>query len=149
MPTATCAIPDTNVLFARCFGHIAPEDIIGWNVESQIPTNADGQFVTVVDLSEITGTDMTFNDINAVYGKLVRHYQPRDQKLLLMLYAPDDLAFGMTRIMQSLAGMTDHIEVHIFRESDALADFLPHLDHSLKDLRRKALTSDTIHSINV
>lgn len=139
MPTATCAIPEANVLYARCYGHIAPDDIIGWKVDSHISPGADGRLITVVDLADITGTDMTFNDINAVYGKLVRHYQPRNQKLLLVLYAPDDLAFGMTRIMQSLTGMTDHVEVQIFRESANLASHLPDLKHSLAELRRKAL----------
>lgn len=135
MPTTTCAIPGTNVLFARCFGHITPEDIIGWNVEAQVAVQEDGRLTTVVDLSEITGTDMTFEDINAVYGKLVRHYQPRQQKLHLVLYAPDDLAFGMTRILQSLTGMTDHVEVQIFRDSASLKTSLPAIKQSLEELR--------------
>lgn len=139
MPTATSVIPDANVLYARCFGHITPDDIIDWQVESQISPNADGRFVTLVDLADITGTDMTFDDINAVYGKLVRHYQPRGQKLLLVLYAPDDLAFGMTRIMQSLTGMTDHVEVQIFRDSANLARHLPDIKHSLRDIRQQSL----------
>ncbi|UZD92354.1 hypothetical protein [Cognatishimia activa] len=139
MPTSTCAIPEANLLFARCYGHIAPEDVIGWDIETKIASSEDGQLNALVDLSDITGTDMTFDDINTIHGKLVRHYQPRNQKLLLILYAPDDLAFGMTRIMQSLSGMTDHIDVQIFRESESLAEYLPALNQSLQDLRSKAL----------
>lgn len=138
MPTTTIAIPEANVLFARCFGHITPQDIIGWEVERQIATDEDGHLKTLVDLSEITGTDMTFEDINAVHGKLVRHYQPRGQKLHLVLYAPDDLAFGMTRIMQSLSGMTDHVDVQIIRDSACLKKHLPELNKSFEDLRALA-----------
>lgn len=138
MPTTTCAIPGTDVLFARCFGHITPRDIIGWNVENQVGGPIDGTLTSVVDLSDVSGTDMTFEDMNATYGKLVRHYQPRGQKLRLVLYAPDDLAFGMARILQSLTGMTDHIEVQIFREDQNLQICLPDLPHSLADLQRRA-----------
>lgn len=137
MPTATCPIPEANVLYARCYGHLAPDDIIGWEVESNLKATENGQFITLVDLSDITGTDMTFDDINSVYGKLVRHYQPRKQRLLLVLYAPDDLAFGMTRILQSLSGMTEHIEVQIFQNPLDLQDYLPDVPVSLADLKEK------------
>ncbi len=143
MPSSTHPIPEHDILFARCYGHVHPTDVIGWNIEGQIAPRQNQGFVTVVDLSEMTGTDMTFQDINAIYGQLVRHYQPRGQRLFLLLYAPDDLAFGMTRIMQSLSGMTDHVAVQIFRNSDNLKKHLPDLGQSFQDLRKRALQNAT------
>lgn len=151
MPTTTFTNPDRTLLLAYCNGHVAPQDVIGWNVESKIDANGENGFVTVVDLTDITGTDMSFEDINAVYGKLVRHYEPRNQKLSLYLLAPDDLAFGMTRILQSLSGMSDSIVVDVFRDLDSLGAQLPHAPSELARLRlfarRQATQSDDTPSI--
>ncbi|SHG38351.1 hypothetical protein [Cognatishimia maritima] len=141
MPSATYPLPDQNILFVHCSGFMEPKDVIGWQVEDQIGVSGALGFVTLVDLSDVTGTDMTFDDLNAVYGQLVRHYQPRKQRLTLLLYAPDDLTFGMTRIMQSLSGMTDHVTVQVFRKAERIGDHLPDLTLGFFDLRAKALSS--------
>jgi hypothetical protein len=138
MPTVIFAIPNKNILYVRCYGHLKPKDLMDWKVEAQISQTGRMGFITVVDLSGFSSTDMTFEDINAIYGKLVRHYEPRNQKLNLHLFAPDDLPFGMTRIMQSLTGMTPHVEVHIFRNEDSLQAALPQLEKSISALSQDA-----------
>ena len=135
MPSALYNLPEDNILFARCFGHVLPEDVIDWHLESQITQTANRGFLTVIDLSEVTGTDMTFDDLNAIHAKLVRHYQPRRQKLSIFLYAPDDLTFGMTRILQSMSTMTDHVDVQVFRDCEELKTVLPEVGKTLYQLR--------------
>lgn len=139
MPTLTYPIPEHNVLFARCYGHIDPTDVIGWNVANHVQARGDHGFVIVVDLSEMTGTDMTFKDINAIFGQLLRHYQPRSERLFVLLYAPDDLPYGLTRIMQSLSSATEHVAVQVFRNPGKLRDHLPDLPLSFDELRSLAL----------
>lgn len=135
MPRTLYNLSEHNVLFARCFGQVSPDDVIDWHLDSQITQTSKFGFLTIIDLSEVTGTDMTFDDLNAIHARLVRHYEPRRQKLSIFLYAPDDLTFGMTRILQSMSAMTDHVNVHVFRDCEALKSILPEVGKSLCDLR--------------
>ncbi|MGH1465727.1 MAG: hypothetical protein ACRBBQ_10250 [Cognatishimia sp.] len=135
MPSLTYPLSQENILFARCFGHIAPTDVINWNVEKKIKANGNQTLTTLVDLSEVTSTDMTFDHMHVVYGQLARYYEARELTLHLILFAPKDLAFGMTRILQSLTGMTDFVKVDIFRNPEKLPSLLPELDLNLEDLR--------------
>lgn len=138
MPTETIPLPDENILFVRCFGQIEPHDIIGWHVDDRISPDTDNRLVILVDLSEVSGTDMTFEHVNATHGKLARHYKTRGLLLHLVLYAPEDLAFGMTRIMQSLAAMTDHVKVDVFRDANELPSFLPDTKRAFTCIRAQA-----------
>ncbi|GAA6207778.1 hypothetical protein NBRC116601_10710 [Cognatishimia sp. WU-CL00825] len=135
MPSLIYPLTQENILFARCFGHIAPADVINWNVEKQISAKGDSTLTALVDLSEVTSTDMTFDHMNVVYGKLARYYEARGLILHLVFYAPKDLAFGMTRILQSLSGMTDFVNVDIFRNPKNLPSYFPELNLDLDELR--------------
>lgn len=139
MPTQSTPLTDENILFVRCFGQIEPRDIIGWQVDDRISPNSDNTLVILVDLSGVTGTDMTFDHVNATHGKLARHYQNRGSVLHLVLYAPEDLAFGMTRIMQSLTAMTDHVKVDVFRDPNELSNYLPDAKPGFAGIRQQAI----------
>lgn len=139
MPTETIPLPEQNILFVRCFGQVEPPDIIDWRVDNRIFADQDNRLTIVVDLSGVTGTDMTFEHMNATHGKLSRHYQARDEQLHLLLFAPEDLVFGMTRIMQSLSAMTDYVKVDVFRKQQELAELMPDLPYEFHTIRRMAL----------
>ncbi len=136
MPTITFALPEDNAVYARCSGHLVPKDIIDWNVDNRVASDNSDRFLVIVDLSDVTGTDMTFRDINAIHGKLNRHYSANGNRLHLVFFAPDDLAFGMTRILESLSAMSDFIKVEIYRTLDAMNDSLEGLSKSFSALKQ-------------
>ncbi len=145
MPTETQLLPAQNILFARCYGLVSEEDIIGWNVDNRILPNANQRLQVVVDLSDVTETEMSFNDINATHAQLTRHYGARRESLHLLLYAPNDVAYGMARIMQSLSLMSETLIVDLFQNEKDLGRLLPKLKETFADLRRLSQTLPAQH----
>lgn len=141
MPVSTMPIQNNQILFVYCYGNMRAEDLGNWNVDGRISENNRGELTILVDLEDVPGTDMTFQDINAAHAKLTRHYTATGQVLRLVLFAPEDLTFGMTRIMQSLASMSESVKVDIARTHAELEAFLPKLDTELCDLRAQARLS--------
>ncbi|MFY0596036.1 MAG: hypothetical protein JXQ85_06375 [Cognatishimia sp.] len=138
MPTKFFSLPEKRLVFACLYGHVTPEDLIDWDLENRLQGLAATDINVLIDLSQSAGTDMTFEDINAIFGRLERHYEPRNQKLKLILFAPDDVTFGMSRILQSLSGSSEHIEVQVFRHTTLLDEILPEIDDSFQNIRTLA-----------
>jgi|GEM_PF-6417849 len=144
MPTKFFSLPEKRLVFACLYGHVTPEDLIGWDLENKLQDLAAADINVLIDLSQSAGTDMTFEDINAIFGRLERHYEPRNQKLKLILFAPDDVTFGMSRILQSLSGTSQHVEVQVFRHTALLDETLPEIDDSFQNIRSLAQSNFSV-----
>lgn len=140
MPTEIKLLPAQNLLFVRCFGRVTPDDIIGWNVDNRIFPDANQNLVILVDLAGVSEADMSFSHINDTYAHLKRHYAARQERLHLLLYAPNDLAFGLARIMQSLSLMSDTLRVDLLQSEAEFPRLLPKLGESFGCLRDKAIS---------
>lgn len=135
MPTDIQLLPAQNLLFVRCYGRVTADDIIGWNVDNRIFPNTNQRLLVVVDLSEVTETEMSFKDINSTHAHLSRHYAARRETLHLLLFAPTDVAYGMARIMQSLSLMSETLLVDLFQNERDLGRLLPKLNETFAELR--------------
>ncbi|MFW2545023.1 hypothetical protein ACN2XU_20520 [Primorskyibacter sp. 2E107] len=58
----------------------------------------------IVDLSELTGTEMEFRSSNTVTDAILRHIEPPApaEKKRVAIYAPSDTIYGMARVYTSL-----------------------------------------------
>ncbi|MDC0737475.1 hypothetical protein N6L24_04245 [Cognatishimia sp. SS12] len=122
MPTVTTPIANDNLLFVQCYGVVTLQDLMDWRVDDRVSPDCKGRLVTLVDLSGVTETDLNFEQLNVIHGRLARHYATLALTLRLVLFAPNDLSFGMARIIQSLSAEAAFLDVEIFR-TEAKASF--------------------------
>lgn len=139
MPTKITPLPDKCLIFVRLSGQITPDDLTDWDLEAKLPNSDLSNLNVLIDLSPCTGTEMAFEDMNSIYGRLERHYEPRNQTLRLIIFAPSDVTFSMSRMLQSLAGSSAHIDVQVFRNEALLTEVLPEFEASFEEVRSLTL----------
>lgn len=75
----------------------------------------------VIDLSELTTIDADFRQVMSFVHRVIGKYERDDRVVRGIMYAPDDVQFGMARMYGSLAGATQRLQIEIFRERQEVA----------------------------
>jgi hypothetical protein len=73
----------------------------------------------LVDLSLMSGTDAGFADVFALFAMFGRSYAAANARMRCAIFAPSELAFGISRIFENLSETSDRIETALFDDFDA------------------------------
>ena len=89
--------------------------------------------ILLVDLRGVTRYDLDFDQMHRLTTQVAPFYS--EQGLRKVIYAPDDIGYGMTRMFQSLADAQVGLDIEIVRsEREALDAVGARDDRSINDL---------------
>lgn len=77
----------------------------------------------LADLSNVTTTDIGFEDTYALFSMYMRNYTRPGHHLRIAILAPEPISFGIARIFQNLAESSDAIDVELFDTFDSARDW--------------------------
>ena len=89
----------------------------------------------LADMSGVTGVDMEFEHVNGLLARVTKFYSQQPRITLISIFAPDDLAFGMSRMFQTLSDNDRGIRVSVESEEAAALAWLELEFSSISELR--------------
>ena len=127
MPVYPTIIPDLDLAVVRYQGTISLADI----------QRAFGEYIShtlyrpgrteIGDLSGVTRVDIDFGAMTILRNQLIEHHMSLGVRTDCHLIAPNDLAFGMARMFQTLSDATEgNLSVRVHRSPDELLDIVGH-----------------------
>jgi hypothetical protein len=118
------AISQLKVL-ARGRGILTDEDIFGYQREVWSRSEVSG-YDELVDMSEVEQIVLPSADRIRELARLSASMDPRSSESKLAIIAPDDLAFGLSRMYETYRGLNDRStkQTQVFRSLAAAWTFL-------------------------
>jgi hypothetical protein len=94
----------------------------------------DGQYKVLVDLAQCHFPDSTISEVRWITYNLEPFYAARHAESSTALYAPEDVAYGMSRMYISVAASKLHYPIDVFRTAPEALAFVG-LDPALAEIQ--------------
>lgn len=115
MPVGFTIRPDFEVMVALFHGVVSVNDIRHAFKEYQRDPAFDGRYCVLMDLAYCSFPDDHFDDYRQLAHSLRPHYATRDAQSRTSFFAPGDVAYGMSRMYQSIAEGKAGYSIEVFR----------------------------------
>ncbi len=139
MPIHNHFIPSLGCIYSRYVGVIEADDFITAFTNGIAHKDYVLGMPELLDLSEVERVEMDFSTASAILERTTAFYRTIEGPIYKSLYAPGDLAYGMARMYQTKASLTEHAPIYTIHKDFAQAldalripqqDFLGWLDEN-------------------
>ncbi|PRY24304.1 hypothetical protein CLV78_103170 [Aliiruegeria haliotis] len=116
--------PDPGLLVMRYVGHTTMQD--QRDLVTDVTSDPDWRFglPMFLDSSQMTGTDITVLSLISLRDRFRPLFTQVDQPVLWAQYAPNDLAFGMSRMTQEIMDEIPTVNMEVFTDLSSAVTFL-------------------------
>lgn len=110
-----------DLVYGRWSGRIDLQTIVAMLSEYHTDPNFVQGRRELCDFSDVSDLDVSFKEAWSILSTVNAHETPKARRTQVYLYAPQDTAFGLARMYQSLADFEGGVEVIILTsEAEAL-----------------------------
>ncbi|MGR3367562.1 MAG: hypothetical protein ACU0CC_06145 [Sagittula sp.] len=134
MPVDYTVHPDLNIVLVLFHGLVRSEENIEAFLDYQQHPDFDGLQNVLMDLAHCRFPDNFFVEMRALAERLRPYYQTRDPRSRTSIYAPGDVAYGVSRLYRSRVNPDAPYPIGVFRTAEAALDFAD-LDPRSPDVR--------------
>ncbi|WP_323766994.1 hypothetical protein [Antarctobacter sp.] len=124
MPVTFKVLPDANLVLTWFRGDVSTaEHIASFKDYARHPL-FDGRQHVLLDMADCTLETTYFEDMQRLAYQLKGYYSVRDLSSMTSVFAPGDVAFGMSRMYQSITEGQSPWAFGVFRTRAEAMDFL-------------------------
>lgn len=128
MPVRYRIAPDGAYVTAIYEGNVETSEVAQVYADYRSDPDFDPARPHYVDLSRLVSSPATFADINATLAMFERGQGALQARLRISFYAPTDLGFGLARMFETLASMSQFIEARVFDNAKDALGWLENVD---------------------
>ncbi len=143
MPVKFSVLPSIKTVVIQFSGYVTQAEFLAMISRQANDPTMPFSFTKIVDHSRMEDNDLCFERVMSIMGNFQRAVRndTSDQavnSMLCVVYAPSDLAFATSRIFESIAAMSDEVEIYVYRTPEDVMAKAGMPDMTLSQLSQQA-----------
>ncbi|EBA05861.1 hypothetical protein [Sagittula stellata] len=123
MPVDYTVHPDLSIVLVLFHGTVRTEENIEAFLNYRRHPDFDGLQNVLMDLAHCRFPDNFFAEMRALGDRMRPYYQTRDPRSRTSIYAPGNVAYGVSRLYRSRVNPDAPYPIGVFRTAEAALDF--------------------------
>ena len=124
MPVTHAIYPEQHLLCARFTDRVGLSDLLRYIAESRADPAYRPGLAIFNDMGAVRDFHLGFSDMMTLRKHLLPGFRNAPRTVLIGIYAPGDVAYGMSRMHHALLAEEPGVAVGVFRDAAECAGFL-------------------------